>query len=171
LVQAVITTLNVLGFPEVIDIDAAKEAAGDDEPRREDIHILLDGHPFVLGEVKGIEGLPKEANSLQVAKYLAPRMRELARTDLRGLAIVNHQRHLEPLKRNNDDVFQRDVLVNAEEQGITLMTGWELFRLARNALHHGWAFDTVSHIFYVNGRPDIVPRHYERAIPRSCGWA
>jgi len=160
LVNAVIKTLMALGFPDVVNIDAEKAATGDAGLKREDIHISLDGYPLILGEVKGIEGLPKEVNALQVTKYLAPRMRELQRTDLRGLSIVNHQRHLPPLQRNHHNVFQQDVLVNAEEQGITLMTGWELFRLARNAARCGWPFEAVRPLFYADGRPDVVPTHY-----------
>lgn len=147
LVAAVITTLKALGFPKVIDVDSEKDAADHDARKREDIHLVLDGHPLILGEVKGIEGLPAEADSLHVVKYLAPRMRVLGRTDLRGLSIVNHQRHLPPLKRRHRDVFQQDVLVNAEQQHITLMTGWELFRLARNAMRYGWSFDVIRPLF------------------------
>lgn len=160
LVEAVITTLKELGFPRVVDADAEREASGEHGPKREDLQIVLDEHHLVLGEVKGIDGMPKEANALQVSKYLAPRMRELKSTDLRGLSIVNHQRHLPPLQRSHDEVFQKDVLTNAEQQGITLLTGWELFRLARNAARHQWSFETVRELFYVDGRPDIVPANY-----------
>lgn len=59
-----------------------------------------------LVEIKGIRGKPKEANSLQVTKYLAPRMREWGRTDLHGLTIINHQRNLPGLEREHDHVFQ-----------------------------------------------------------------
>ncbi len=160
LVEAVITALRELGFPRVVDVDAERAASEEDAPMREDLHIFLDGHHIVLGEVKGIDGMPKEANALQVSKYIAPRMRELKRTDLRGLSIVNHQRHLPPLQRSHDEVFQKDVLTNAEQQGITLLTGWELFRLARNAARHRWPFETMRELFYVDGRPDIVPANY-----------
>lgn len=61
----------------------------------------MDAAVPVLVEVKGINGMPKEADSLQVAKYLTPRMREWGRTDIRGLAIVNHQRHLPALVSPN----------------------------------------------------------------------
>jgi hypothetical protein len=85
----------------------------------------------VLVEVKGITGIPREASSLQVTKYLAPRMREWGRTDLHGLAIVNHQRHLPALDRDHEQVFQPDVLSNAEDQGFSLLTTWDLYRLVR----------------------------------------
>ncbi|HEV2058430.1 MAG TPA: hypothetical protein VGR11_03670 [Solirubrobacteraceae bacterium] len=159
LVDAVIRTLTGLGFTAVVDVDAERHASGDKGTKREDVHIVLGGHPLVLGEVKGIDGTPKETNALQVSKYLAPRMRELNRTDLHGLSIVNHQRHLPPLQRTKH-VFQGDVVINAEEQGITLLTGWELFRLARNAARHDWPFQAVRGLFYVDGRPDIIPAHY-----------
>lgn len=160
LVQAVITTMSQLGFPDVVDVDEAKREAGDSGPKREDVHVRVPGYPIVLGEIKGIEGLPREANSLQVAKYLIPRMKQWNDTNLRGLSIVNHQRHLPPLQRDNRAVFQGDVLTNAENQDITLLTTWELFRIARGAATHRWAFELIRPLFDVNGRPDVVPTHY-----------
>jgi len=98
---------------------------------------------------------------LQVGKYLAPRMKEWENTELRGLSIVNHQRHLPPAQREHVNVFQDDVLTTAREHQITLLTTWELFVLARNARRLGWSHEQVRHIFYADGRPDVVPSHYE----------
>lgn len=170
LVEAVLTTMRQLGFVDVVDVDEAKREAGQDDLKREDIHVRVDGRPTVLGEVKGIEGLPKEANSLQVAKYLIPRMKEWRTTDLRGLSVVNHQRHLPPLQRDNRNVFQGDVLANAEGQDITLLTTWDLFRIARSAAKLAWAFESVCPLFYVNGRADVVPSHYRSIGHIEAVW-
>jgi len=75
LLDAVIATLRELGF-DVRDVDAEKETTGATDNLREDIHIHEPERPPILGEIKGIAGTPKEASSLQVVKYLAPRMRE-----------------------------------------------------------------------------------------------
>jgi len=160
LVAAIITTLKGLGFSDVRDVDAEKEAAGDDGRKREDLHIFEDGRSPILGEVKGIGGLPKESNALQVGKYLAPRIKEWETTKLRGLSIVNHQRHLPPAQREHVNVFQDDVLTTAKGQEITLLTTWELFVLARNARRLGWSHEQVRPIFYADGRPDLIPSHY-----------
>jgi len=159
-VKAVITALKTLGFQDVRDVDAEKEAAGDTGPRREDIH-LMDAAVPVLIEVKGITGTPKEASALQVAKYLAPRMREWKRTDLRGLAIVNHQRHIPALDREHDHVFQNDVIVNAEEQGFGVMTTWDLHRLVRAYHARDWRHEDVRELFVTAGRVRPVPTHYD----------
>lgn len=98
LVQAVIQAFRLLGFADVRDADA--EAAGDKGPRREDIRIV-DARMPVLVETKGIAGLPSEEDALQVTKYLRPRMIEWDRTDVRGLAIINHQRNLPALDREH----------------------------------------------------------------------
>jgi hypothetical protein len=160
LVQAVIRALNTLGFNDVRDVDAEAEAAGETGPLREDLRIMDAAVP-VLVEIKGIAGTPKEASSLQVTKYLAPRMREWNRTDIHGLAIVNHQRHRPTLDREHEHVFQTDVITNAEEQGFSLLTAWDLFRLVRGFIMHGWRHYDVAPLFVTPGRVRPIPAHYE----------
>ena len=167
LVAAVIVTLRELGFDDVSDVDAGKDIADD---LREDIHIRDPERPAVLGEVKGIAGLPKESSSLQVVKYLAPRMREWQTTELRGLTLINHQRQLAPLQRVHDHVFQDDVITTAQAQQVTLMTTWELFRIARNAARLGWTHSDIAALFYVDGRPDVVPAHYQSIGEIDACW-
>jgi hypothetical protein len=160
LVRAVIQALNKLGFHDVEDVDADVEAAGKAGPLREDIRIMDAAVP-VLVEVKGIAGTPREASSLQVTKYLAPRMREWDRADLHGLAIINHQRRLPALDREHEHVFQADVLSNAEDQGFSLLTTWDLFRLVRGFVVHGWRHEDVAGLFVTPGRIRPIPVHYE----------
>jgi hypothetical protein len=160
LVRAVVQALRTIGFKEVVDVDAAAKAAGEGGPLREDVRIM-DAPAPVLVEIKGISGKPKEASSLQVAKYLIPRMKEWDRTDLHGLAIVNHQRNLPALDRDNDHLFQPDVLSNAQDLGFGLLTTWDLFRLARGFIAHGWHADDVASLFMMPGRVQPIPVHYE----------
>lgn len=160
LVAAVITALQALGFDNVRDVDAEREAAGNQGPKREDLHIL-DADVPVLVEVKGIAGMPKESNALQVAKYLTPRMRDWERTDLKGLAIVNHQRNMPALDREHEHVFQNDVLTNAHDHGFGLLTTWDLFRLVRSYVALGWRHEQVTALFTTPGRIRPVPAHYE----------
>src|SRR5712691_5551911 len=105
LVQAVVSALSMIGFNDVQNVDAVTEATGQSGPLREDIRIM-DAPKPVLVEVKGISGMPREASALQVTKYLIPRMREWHRTDIHGLAIINHQKHLPALDREHAHVFQ-----------------------------------------------------------------
>jgi hypothetical protein len=160
LVAAVKKTLELIGFASVVDVDEQMEKLGNTGPRREDIQIH-DNSPLMLIEVKGIVNLPREASTLQVWKYLIPRMKDLNRTDIRGLAIINHQRNIPALERENLSPFQEDVLTNAKEQGFGLLTTWDLFRLARSYVRNGWKHEYVSDLFYRDGRIEPVPVHYE----------
>jgi hypothetical protein len=64
-------------------------------------------------------------------------MREWKRTDIRGLAIRNHQRNLPALERENRYTFSGDVIANAEEQDFGLLIAWDLFRLLRSYFKNG----------------------------------
>jgi len=90
--------------------------------------------------------------------------------DLRGLVIINHQRQLAPLQRVHAHVFQDDVVTTARGQRVTLMTAWELFRIARNARRLGWTHDDVAPLLYVDGRPDIVPADYQPIGEIDACW-
>lgn len=161
LVEAVRQALLLLGFPTVVDVDAERAARGDTSTKREDLRIETSGAPLLLVEVKGINNLPRESTSLQVWKYIAPRMRELQRSDIQGLAIINHQRPLPPLERENMNPFGPDVLANAEDQHFGLLTTWDLVRLVRSFLRYGWTHSQVQSLFYQAGRLVPVPIHYE----------
>lgn len=160
LVASVKKSFEVLGFQSVIDVDEEMKRIGDSGPKREDLQIH-DTQPILLIEVKGIAGLPKDAEALQVWKYIAPRMREWHRTDIQGLSIINHQRNIPALERENEKPFRDDILVNAEEQKFGLLTTWDLFRLTRSFLKNGWTHEYVRNLFYQSNRINPIPTHYE----------
>jgi len=157
LVKAVETTLGTLGFRSVENVDEERARAGD--PRHDEDLRIGDRKPLVLVEVKGIAGTVKDSAALQVSKYLAPRMRELGRTDIRGLAIINHQRSLPPLSRERVP-FRPLIVETAERDEVGLMTTWDLYRLARGYIAYGWAHAHVAALFYRDGLIDPVPTHY-----------
>jgi hypothetical protein len=157
LVQAVKRTLEMLGFEEVRDVD---READDKAALREDLQIG-DRSPTLLVEVKGIAGLPKESYSLQVDKYVAPRMREWDRTDVQGLTVINHQLGIPALERELDHVFQDDVITHAEARQLGLLTTWQLYRLARSYLRNDWQPEQVSDLLYRAGVIEPIPSHYE----------
>ncbi len=160
LVSAVKKALEVLGFQSILDMDEEMKKSGSTEPKREDLQIH-DGSPTLLVEVKGISGLPKDAEALQVWKYIAPRMREWGRTDIQGLSIINHQRNLPALDRDNKTPFREDILTNAQEQRFGLLTTWDLFRMIRSYVKNEWKHENIKALFYQNGRIDPAPKHYE----------
>jgi hypothetical protein len=168
LVRAVKTALEVLGFQDVVDIDLEREQTGDTGPKREDLQIR-DFSPLLLIEIKGVVGVGKESEKLQVWKYMTPKMKQLNRTDIHGLSIVNHQREVPALERNNDAPFQDDVVTNAVEHDIGLLTTWDLFRLVRSFQNNGWAHEHIRELFYHSGRIEPVPAHYQY-IGRIAGF-
>jgi hypothetical protein len=143
----------------VRDVDAEAGATGNTGPRREDIHIM-DARAPIIAEAKGITGLPSEEDSLQILKYLRPRMREWNCTDIHGLTIINHQRKIPALDREHIRVFQYDVLTNADEQDFTLLTTWDLYRLARGVIMHHWERANLEELFLASGRMSPIPVHY-----------
>jgi hypothetical protein len=108
-----------------------------------------------------VGGLPRDEDVLQADKHAAIRMRENGRTDIIGLALVNHQRHLPALNRENSMPFRQELLDAAEERSLGLMTSWDLYRLVRNTLRHGWRREDVMPLFYTSGRIVAVPIHYQ----------
>ncbi len=158
LVSAVHKTFELLGFTKIVDVD--KEKAGEGF-KDEDLRISEDTSPMVLVEVKGVGGSPSDDDALQVGKHLAPRMKEYSRHDIIGLSIINHERHRPALERGNTKPFRDTILTAAKKQGIGLITGWDLFRLARGFIRNNWAHDQIKTLFYQSGRIDPIPIHYK----------
>lgn len=158
LVGAVQKTLELLGFVNVVDVDVEREAEGVVE-RDEDLQIR-DKSPLILVEVKGVSGIPSDDDSLQVAKHLAPRMKQLNRKDIQGLTIINHQRHLPALDRENRTPFRDVILQAAKKLDVGLMTTWDLHRLARGFIRNDWKHEEIAALFYQRGRIEPIPSSY-----------
>jgi hypothetical protein len=156
LVGDVKQSLERLGFERVIDVDSELEGG---EPE-EDVRIE-DVGPLIVCEVKGLAGMPTEDDTNQVVKYVNRRMREHNRTDVRGLFIVNHQKNLPPLDRDNANVFTEKQIADARAQHCTLAATWDLFRLLRGIDELGWPPETVRGLLEIDGRMPVVPSHYE----------
>ena len=160
LVEAVKTALTRLGFKDIKDMDAERAKFGDTSDKREDLQIA-DISPTLLVEIKGKKGMSAENDALQIVKNINSRMRQWDRTDVRGLSIINHQRGVPALKRENASPFQPDVIITAEDQKIGLLTTWDLFRLVHSFEQNQWTHENIQSLFYQNGRVEIVPAHYE----------
>jgi hypothetical protein len=112
-------------------------------------------------DVKGVAGKAEDAEALQAQKHAFIYIQEQNRADVRGLTIINHQRLLPPLDRDNDMPFRKEILDNAAQVKLGLMTTWDLFRLVRGFCRHSWTPDQVKPLFYEQGRVFPIPRHYE----------
>jgi len=158
LVQAVIRALHKAGFRRVVDVDKESHERGADSTLREDIQVH-DGSPTLVIDVKGVKGCPDDDETRQAEKHAIMRIREWKRTDVKPLTIVNHQRHLPPRDRHAQ-AYRQEIIDNARDTGLGLMTTWDLFTLIRNKEALGWPEAVVLPIFYRPGRIEPVPEHY-----------
>lgn len=157
LVKDVTLALEALGFTKVIDVD---EGTKEETAKQEDLQIH-DARPILLAEVKGLNGVPTEGDTLQVVKYIPRRMKEWGHTEVSGVVIINHQRSIPPLDRRHDAVFTKQQNEDAENHDIVLVTTWELFRLVRGVTAFNWHPDVLRGLFYGKGRISPVPLHWK----------
>jgi hypothetical protein len=160
LVEAVEKALALIGFKSVVDVDDEMTKAGKEASLREDLRIH-DNSPVLVVDIKGVAGMPADTDALQAQKHAFIYIQEQNRPDVRGLTIINHQRLLPPLDRKNDMPFRKEILDNAEQVKLGLMTGWDLFRLVRGFIQNNWKTKHVIPIFYQTGRILPIPKHYE----------
>ena len=157
LVRDVKQSLDYIGFGEVLNVD---EENPEQAAKQEDLQIL-DRSPALLVEVKGLSGMPTESDTTQIVKYIPRRSKEWNRTDIRGVTIVNHQRHVPALERDEKNVFTEPQIKDAELHDVTLLTTWDLFRLIRGMMQWGWKPHEIKELFYRPGRVGRIPSHYE----------
>jgi hypothetical protein len=160
LVEAVMRALGILGFKEIVDVDKELKDEGGDASLREDIQIK-DRSPVLIVDVKGIMDKPSDSEAMQSHKHATIRMKEWNRTDINSLTIVNHQRHLPPLERDNTMPYRQEILDGASQVDLGLMTAWDLYRLVRSFLKNGWKPEHVKPLLYQAGRISIIPLHYQ----------
>jgi hypothetical protein len=168
-VVAVKSCLEHVGFKNVIDVDehVGKQASG--AQKQEDLQIG-DRSPILLLEVKGLSGLPRESDTIQVQKYVQRRMKEWNRTDVRGVSIINHQRNLPALDRDNKNVFTGQQIEDAVINDITILTTWDLFLLLRGMTSWGWDPQSVQELLYHPGRMRKFPSIYKPIGEISHYW-
>ena len=157
LVKAVIKAFEDLGLKKVVDVD--EELDKDGVSRREDLQVH-DNSPTLVIDVKGLAGHPSDADAFQSHKHATLRLQEWQRFDVRALTIINHQRQLAPLDRDNRMPFRQEILDFADEMKMGLITTWDLYRLVRSKRQLGWAPDHAASALYQVGRIEPIPSHY-----------
>jgi hypothetical protein len=158
LVAATKKAFGLFGFEKVVDVDEERDKEG--KSRREDLQIQ-DTSPTLIVDIKGIGNFPSDEDVLQAGKHAAIRMREWKRTDVVGLSIINHQRHIPPHDRDNAMPFRPELIDAALEMAIGLLTSWDVYRILKNVQMHQWPSDCIRPLFYRSGRIEVVPDHYE----------
>jgi len=158
LVLAVIAALHEIGFEHVVNVDAERKEQNLANDLREDIRIE-DRSPLLVVEVRGLSGLPSDEDLTQAENHALMCTRELARTDVLALTIINYERNLPPHERNAKP-FRDEMVKNAEDTKSGLMTTWDLFRLLRSARQLRWQSEHLLESFYQKGWIRPIPGHY-----------
>jgi len=160
LVVSVKKCLEFIGFKKVINVDEKIDSQEGSTSKQEDLQIL-DKSPILLLEIKGLSGRPRESDTMQVYKYISRRMKELGRTDVRGISIINHQRNIPPLERDNRNVFTKQQIEDANSNDITLLTTWDLFLLTRGMIKWKWNPKVLQDLLYRKGIFSKIPTNYK----------
>lgn len=168
LVEAVVRALNELGFVNVIDMDKIRDGAG--KTRREDLQIQ-DASSTLVVDIKGISNFPSDEDTMQAFKHATLVMREKGKVDVFALSIINHQRHLPPLLRDNVMPFRRELLHFATEHQQGLMTSWDLYRLVVNKRKNNWDENNIKPVLYRHGRIEPIPEHYTKVGCIAHVWS
>lgn len=124
LVKAVKAFLEWLGFENVIEKD---EIVEDGHPKEEDIDFNYKNQ-LVLLEVKGINGTSTDSECSQIDKVVYRRIKQLGKTNVHGVYIVNNQKNVEPLKRQKPP-FNETQISDAVNQERTMIYTAQLFAL------------------------------------------
>jgi hypothetical protein len=152
LVMAMIQYFKWLGIQEVVDKDKTATKLFE-----EDLQIFHEGKMLII-EVKGIASTSKDEDCSQIAKVRTRRMKELKRTDIDALYLVNHQRLIPPLARINPP-FQPQQIEDAVDDHRGLLTTWQLFiaykLVQQNILTRN---DIIRNLFDV-GLVKFQPKH------------
>ncbi len=124
LVDSLIQYLKWLGFENVTKVD--EEDTGS-KVLEEDIQVELENGLLII-ECKGIGGTSTDSDCSQISKIKHRRCKERNRFDVFALYIVNHQRYLPPLTRQNPPFTdnQKQDALNDER---SLLSTWQLFNL------------------------------------------
>lgn len=158
LVNAIKVALSELGFERIVDVDEIRDTEG--KSRREDLRIE-DGDPTLVIDIKGVGGKASDDDLMQANKHAMINMKELNKTTIQGLSIINQQRHLPPLQRENNEPFRQEILDFAGETGLGLLTTFDLYRMVVNKQRHGWSSNWVKPLFYGHQRITAIPTHYQ----------
>ncbi len=122
LVDALIEYFKWLEFNEINKIDDERQKS---QILEEDIQINLPNGLLII-ECKGIGGTSTDSDCSQISKVKHRRCKERNKFDVFALYVVNHQRHLPPLKRKNPP-FSDHQLKDAINDERGLLTTWQLF--------------------------------------------
>jgi hypothetical protein len=124
LIEAVKEYLEWLEFENVSIIDKK-----DNDVLMEDIQVSTENELFII-HIQGLEGTPTDSDCAQIAKNRRRIERENVSKNVIPLYIVNHQRYINPIQRENPPFTQEQIdYAKSDERG--LLTTWDLFKRYR----------------------------------------
>jgi len=150
LVTAVIQYFKWLGV-KVVDKDKTAKIL-----LEEDLQVFYENKMLII-EVKGIAGMPKDDDCSQIVKVRTRRMKELKRTDIDALFLINHQRMLPPLARENP-AFQPQQIIDAADDYRGLLTTWQLFTAYQLVQNNILAKKDIIDGLFTSGLVTFKPR-------------
>lgn len=154
LVDALIKYLKWLGYSKINKIDEEKLES---KILEEDIQVELPNGILII-ECKGIGGTSTDSDCSQISKIKHRRCKERGKFDVFALYIVNHQRYLPPLNRQNPpftDNQKQDAVY--DERG--LLSTWQLFK-AYNEIENGILVkDDVKKDLLTFGYIELLPKN------------
>ncbi|MCM1565781.1 MAG: hypothetical protein NC238_07485 [Dehalobacter sp.] len=119
---------DVQKFLEWLEFDTVRYMDDPDKKiQEEDLQVDVSQGLLVI-EVKGISGTSKDEDCSQINKIKYRRTKERGSFDVYALYIVNHQKHLPPLERENPP-FKPEQIIDAQNEERGLLTTWQLFNL------------------------------------------
>lgn len=152
LVKNLLTLFSKFGYKDL------KCPDDDIEGNKQEYIQIKDNNPILI-EVKGISGKPSESNCQQVLKYMIRRQKEENRQDIHGMFIVNHQRNIEPLER--EDPFTQPQIDDSRNSHYSLLSTWTLFK-AFLAFERGeLTFEDIDYCMRKPGLIEFLPKNWE----------
>ena len=115
-------------------------------------------------EVKGINGTSKDAECSQISKVRRRREKQRGKFDVSALYIVNHQRCIEPIKREMPP-FNTTQIQDAINDERGLAYTWQLFNLYFNIENGLISKEEARMRFMSEGLLDFNPKLTELGIP------
>ncbi|MNK96115.1 hypothetical protein D3C87_1163820 [compost metagenome] len=152
LVESLVEYFKWLGFKNIIDYDQTKEES---KILEEDIQIEIENGLLII-ECKGVGGTSTDSDCSQISKIKHRRCRERNKFDVFALYIVNHQRYLPPLNRQNPPFTPHQIEdALSDERG--LLTTWQLFNLyfdiENNIISKYEARETITNYGLIDFKP------------------
>jgi hypothetical protein len=156
LVDNVCEVLKFIGYKDIVNVDDILVEGN----RQEDLRILDDGR-FTVVEIKGHNGNPTEDDCQALLKYMNRNMKSEGRTDVHGILIINHQKMIEPMKRDNP-AYTKEQIDDALRDEYTLVDTWQLFQASRLLQEDLITFNEIDTNLHTPGLFSAIPSTWKK---------